>query len=394
MNKKSVSEIDVTGKRVLVRVDFNVPLNDDGEVSDDTRIIASLPTLIYLIEKQAKVIIVSHLGRPKGKFDERYRLDPAARRLAELLKKPVQKVNDCIGDEPKAAISSMQPGDVLLLENVRFYPGEEKNEEKFARGLAELADIYVNDAFGTAHRAHASTEGVAHLLPAVAGFLMQKEINMLGKTIMQPEHPFFIILGGAKISDKIGIIDNLLGKVDNLIIGGGMANTFLRAAGYGLGKSLIEADKVEFAGELAAKIKDQGLKLMLPVDLVVTPAAEPGSERKVVSINEVPEDWMALDIGPETIGVYTKAVSVAKTVIWNGPMGVFEMPPFAQGTFSLARALVESGAITVVGGGDTASAVEKAGIADRITHISTGGGASLEFMEGKVLPGVAALLDD
>ena len=394
MNKKSVSEMDVTGKRVLLRVDFNVPLNDEREVSDDTRIIASLPTLAYLIEKQAKVIIVSHLGRPKGKYDERYRLNPVANRLQELIGRPVQKVNDCVGEEPKAVISKMQPGDVLLLENVRFYPGEEKNDEKFARSLAELADIYVNDAFGTAHRAHASTEGVAHFLPAVAGFLMQKEITMLGKTIMQPEHPFFIILGGAKISDKIGIINNLLEKVDDLIIGGGMANTFLRAAGYEMGKSLIEADKVDFAGELAAKIKDRGLKLMLPVDLVVTPAAEPGSEKKVVSVKEVPEDWMALDIGPETIEVFSRSVRMAKTVIWNGPMGVFEMAPFSQGTFSLARALAESGAVTVVGGGDTASAVEKAGVADRMTHISTGGGASLEFMEGKVLPGVAALLDD
>lgn len=393
MAKKSVRDIAVAGKRVLVRVDFNVPLDRNGEVADDTRLRASLPTVCYLAEQKALVILVSHLGRPKGKVDDRYRLDPVARRLEELLGKPVRKVNDCVGIEPGEAIAGMQPSDVLLLENVRFYPEEEKNEAKFARRLAELADVFVNDAFGTAHRAHASTEGVAHFLPAVAGFLMEKELSVLGKVLTAPERPFAAILGGAKVSDKIGVIDNLLEKVDALLIGGGMANTFLKALGYEMGKSLLEEDKVELAGQLMAKIKDQGVRLLLPEDLVVTPAPDPGAQQKIVFAQEVPVEWMALDIGPQTSKIFGEAVKEAKTVIWNGPVGVFEMASFATGTFALARALAESGATTVVGGGDTASAVEKAGVADKMSHISTGGGASLEFLEGKALPGVAALLD-
>lgn len=393
MKKKSVAEVDVTGKRVLVRVDFNVPLNKDGDVADDTRLKAALPTIRHLLARQAKVILASHLGRPKGKRDERYRLDPVARRLQELLGKPVKKVDDCVGDEPKAAIREMAPGDVLLLENVRFYPEEEKNDEKFARRLAELADLYVNDAFGAAHRAHASTAGVAQFLPAVAGFLLEKEISLLGKALNAPEHPFLAILGGAKVSDKIGVCENLLEKVDALIIGGGMANTFLRAQGHALGKSLVEADKVELAGRLMARAAEKGVELLLPVDLVVALAPDPDAAPKVVSVADVPAEWMALDVGPESIKLFQDTVAKARTVIWNGPLGVFEMAPFAAGTLAMARALAASGAVTIVGGGDTAAAVEKAGVANKMTHISTGGGASLEFLEGKILPGVAVLQD-
>jgi phosphoglycerate kinase len=393
LKKKSVADVDVAGKRVLVRVDFNVPLGPDGEVADDTRLEASLPTIRYLCAQGAKVILVSHLGRPKGKVDERYRLDPVARRLGELLGKAVFKVDDCVGEEPKAAIARLQPGEVLLLENVRFHPEEEKNDEKFARRLAELADLFVNDAFGTAHRAHASTEGVTRFLPSVAGFLMQKEIAMLSEALESPERPFLAILGGAKVADKIGVCENLLEKVDTLIIGGGMANTFLAAKGCAMGKSLFEADKVELARGLMEKAKSKGVELLLPVDLVVALAPDPDARPKVVPACSVPADWMALDVGPESAEAFREAVQKARTVIWNGPMGVFEMPPFSAGTFAVARALAESSAVTIVGGGDTASAVEKAGVAGKMTHISTGGGASLEFLEGKVLPGVAALAD-
>lgn len=393
MKKKSVANVDVTGKRVLVRVDFNVPLDQNGNVADDTRIKAALPTIRYLTGRGAKVILASHLGRPKGKRDERYCLDPVAHRLQELLGKPVKKVDDCVGKEPKAAIAGMEPGDVLLLENVRFYAEEEKNDEKFARRLAELADLYVNDAFGAAHRAHASTAGVAQFLPAVAGFLMEKEIDLLGKALTDPERPFLAILGGAKVSDKIGVCENLLEKVDALIIGGGMANTFLKARGCALGKSLVEADKVELAGRLMAKAGEKGVELLLPVDLVVALAPDPDARPKVVPAADVPAEWMALDIGPESVKIFRETVAKARTVVWNGPLGVFEMVPFAAGTFEIARALAQSGAVTIVGGGDTAAAVEKAGVAEKMTHISTGGGASLEFLEGKVLPGVAALQD-
>lgn len=393
MKKKTIEDIDVAGKKVLVRVDFNVPLDRAGNVTDDTRIKASLPTIYYLIEHRAKVILVSHLGRPKGKVEERYRLDPVARRLQDLLGKTVIKVNDCIGEEPQAAITGMQPGDVLLLENVRFYTGEEKNDEKFARRLAELADIYVNDAFGTAHRAHASTAGVARFLPAVAGFLMQKEISMLSKALHYPDHPFLAILGGAKVSDKIGVVDHLLEKVDALIIGGGMANTFLKAKGYAVGKSLLEEDKVTLAKELIEKAKEMGTDFLLPVDLVVALAPDPAARPKVVPASDVPAEWMALDIGPESVKAFQEVIKKAKTIFWNGPLGVFEMASFAAGTFEIARLLAEAQATTIVGGGDTVSAVEKAGVADKITHVSTGGGASLEFLEGRILPGVAALQD-
>ncbi|MQL52225.1 phosphoglycerate kinase [Desulfofundulus thermobenzoicus] len=392
MNPRTIRDIEVDGKRVLVRVDFNVPLDSQGNVSDDTRIRAALPTIQYLVQHGAKVILASHLGRPRGKVDDRYRLDPVARRLGELLGKPVVKVNDCVGEEPRAAVAAMGPGDVVLLENVRFYPGEEKNDEHFARQLAELADIYVNDAFGTAHRAHASTEGVARFLPAAAGFLMEKEIKVLGRALADPARPFAAILGGAKVSDKIAVIENLLTRVDRLLIGGGMANTFLAAAGYPMGKSLVEGDRLELARDLMARAKERGVELLLPVDLVVAPAAEPDAQPRVVPVDQVPAEWMALDIGPATVESFSRAVGDARTVIWNGPMGVFEMAPFAAGTFGLARALAECLGETIVGGGDTAAAVEKAGVADKMSHISTGGGASLEFLEGKVLPGVAALL--
>ncbi len=393
MTKKTVKDIDVAGRRVLVRVDFNVPLDKSGNVSDDTRIRAALPTINYLTEQKAKVILISHLGRPKGRVDQKYTMDPVAKRLSELMGRAVMKVDDCIGDAPQAAIERMEGGDVVLLENVRFYPEEEKNDEKFARQLANLADIFVNDAFGAAHRAHASTEGVAEFLPAVAGFLMEKELEMLGRLLANPERPFAAIIGGAKVSDKIAVISNLLDKVDILIIGGGMANTFLKAQGYDVGKSLLETDKVDLAKGLMGEAKNKGVKLLLPVDVVVALAAAPDSEQKTVPVDQIPAEWMALDIGPESIGRFAEALKTAKTVVWNGPMGVFEMKPFARGTEATARVLAEIDATTVIGGGDSVSAVKKAGLADKMTHISTGGGASLEFLEGKELPGVAALQD-
>ncbi|MFZ5597157.1 MAG: phosphoglycerate kinase [Bacillota bacterium] len=393
MNKKSVRDIDVSGKRVLVRVDFNVPLDKSGNVADDTRIRAALPTIRYLLEKGARVILVSHLGRPKGTFNERFSLKPVALYLEKLLGKKVPLVEEALGDLPRNAVAGLQNGELLMLENIRFYAEEEKNDEKFARALADLADVFVNDAFGTAHRAHASTEGVARIIPGVAGFLMEKEIEMLGKALSNPARPFVAVIGGAKVSDKIGVIGNLLGKVDTIIIGGGMANTFLKAKGMDMGKSLLEGDRMEQAGELMKKAEENGVEFLLPVDLVVSMAADPGAERKVVPVSEVPPDWMALDIGPESSRLFGDAVKKAKTVVWNGPMGVFEMEPFAGGTFSVARAVAESGAVTIVGGGDSASAVEKAGVAGKITHISTGGGASLEFLEGKELPGITVLQD-
>jgi phosphoglycerate kinase len=391
MNKKSLRDIEVSGKRVLVRVDFNVPLNKSGEVADDTRIRAALPTIRYLVENRARIILVSHLGRPKGTYDERYSLKPVARRLEALVGRKVTIIEESVGELPRQAVQQLHEGDILMLENIRFHAEEEKNDEKFARSLAELAEVFVNDAFGTAHRAHASTEGVARIIPGVAGFLMEKEIEMLGKALSNPERPFSAVIGGAKVSDKIGIIGNLLEKVDTLIIGGGMANTFLKAKGLDLGKSLLEGDKVDLARELMDKSAAAGIKFLLPVDLVVSRAADPEAERKVVPAEGVPPDWMALDIGPASSKIFGEAVREAKTVVWNGPMGVFEMDAFAEGTVQMAKALAESGAVAIVGGGDSAAAVEKAGVADRITHISTGGGASLEFLEGRVLPGVAVL---
>jgi phosphoglycerate kinase len=389
MNKRTIKDIDVRGKRVLVRVDFNVPLAG-GKVSDDTRIVAALPTIRYLLEHNAKVILMSHLGRPKGKVAPEFSIAPAAARLSELLGRPVKQLDDCIGEKVEAAVQAMKPGDVVMLENLRFYAEEEKNDAAFARKLAALGEVYVNDAFGTAHRAHASTESVAHYLPAVAGFLMEKELEFLGKATENPEHPFIAILGGAKISDKIGVINNLLGKVDALLIGGGMANTFLKAEGLAVGESLVEEEVVELAKRLLAEASG---KLFLPVDVVVADRFDAEAEAKTVPVTEVPAGWRILDIGPATVAHFGNRLAPAKTVVWNGPMGVFEFPRFAEGTRAIARILAGLDAVTVIGGGDSAAAVTQAGLADKMTHISTGGGASLEFLEGKTLPGVAALLD-
>ena len=387
--KKTVRDVEVEGKRVLVRVDFNVPLAE-GKVTDDTRIRAALPTINYLLEHGARVILMSHLGRPKGKVVDELRLDPVAERLAELLGKPVRKLDDCVGPEVEAAVAEMRSGDVALLENTRFYSEDESNDPAFARKLASLADIFVNDAFGAAHRAHASTVGVAEHLPSVAGFLMEKEIAFLGQALTAPKHPFVAVLGGAKVSDKIGVIDNLLTKVDALLIGGGMANTFLKAQGYEIGQSLVEDDSLDVARET---LERAGERLALPVDVVVADQFDAEAESKVVPVDQVPEDWRILDIGPETVELFKQKLAGAKTVVWNGPMGVFEFPRFAVGTEAIARILAGSGATTIIGGGDSVAAVEQAGLADKMTHISTGGGASLEFLEGKELPGVAALLE-
>jgi len=371
-------------------VDLNVPQDKAGNITDDTRIRAALPTIQYLRDKGAKVILCSHLGRPKGKVAEEFRLTPVAKRLSELLAVPVAKTNDCVGPEVEKAAAVMKPGDVLLLENLRFHAEEEGNDPNFAKQLAAIADVYVNDAFGTAHRAHASTEGVTHFLPAVAGFLMERELNFLGKATADPTRPFVTILGGAKVSDKIGVIENLLPKVDQLIVGGGMANTFLKAQGHEIGASLVEDDKLELAKDL---LKRGGKKLVLPVDVVVADAFAADAKHNTVAADKVPVGWRILDIGPESVKKFSAVLKKAKTVVWNGPMGVFEFPAFAAGTVAVAKALAETGATTIIGGGDSAAAVEQAGVADKMTHISTGGGASLEFLEGRVLPGVAALQD-
>jgi phosphoglycerate kinase len=388
MDKKTIRDINVKNKRVLVRVDFNVPL-DNGKVTDDTRIVASLPTIKYLVEQGAKVILCSHLGRPKGK-DEKLSLRPVAARLEQLLGKRVTFVSDCIGQPVERVVEGMNAGDVVLLENVRFYPEEEKNDPVFAKKLAAFGDVYVNDAFGSAHRAHASTEGVAHDLPAVAGFLMEKELNYLGAALANPAKPFVAILGGAKVSDKIKVIENLLPKVDTLLIGGGMANTFLAARGVNMGQSLVESDKLDVAKALIAK---GGAKIVLPVDAVIADKFAADAQSKIVAVDQIPGEWRMLDIGPKTIDAFEKILAGAKTVVWNGPLGVFEFPAFAKGTVEIAKRLATSGATTIIGGGDSAAAVEQAGVADKMTHISTGGGASLEFLEGRTLPGVAALQD-
>ncbi len=393
MAKKTIRDIDVAGKRVLVRVDFNIPLDNKGQVAEDNRIITALPTINYLIEQKAKTILISHLGRPKGQADDKYRMDPVARRLSELLGKKVVKIDDCVGDMVRVAIEQMQAGDVILLENVRFHAEEEKNEEKFARQLAELADIFVNDAFGAAHRAHASTEGVAEFLPAVAGFLMEKELDILGRLLTHPEHPFVAVIGGAKVTDKIAVISNLLDQVDTMIIGGGMSNTFLKAQGYDIGKSLSDISKVDLAKSMISEAKSKGVRLLLPVDVVVAPMAAPDAEQKNVLVDRIPPEWMALDIGAATIALFAEALRTANTIVWNGPMGVFEMAPFAKGTEAIADAMAQSKGATIVGGGDSVAAIIKAGVADKITHMSTGGGASLEFLEGRKLPGVEALMN-
>ena len=389
-NKKTVRDIDLKGKRALVRVDFNVPLKD-GAISDDTRIRAALPTLRYMLDQGAACVLCSHLGRPKGQPAPEYSLKPVAARLSELLAMPVAFAEDTIGPAAKAAVEKLKPGELLLLENTRFQSEEKKNDEAFARELASFGDVFVNDAFGTAHRAHASTEGVTHFLPAVAGFLMEKELEYLGDALDEPEHPFIAILGGAKISDKIGVVERLLQKADRLIIGGGMANTFLAAQGYAMGDSLVEEDSIATAKEL---LEASSGKLLLPVDLMVADAFDAKAKTKVVPAEKgVEAGWRALDIGPESLKTFQAALVNAKLVVWNGPMGVFEMEPFAVGTYKLAEAVASCGATTIIGGGDSAAAVRKAGLADKISHVSTGGGASLEFLEGKTLPGVAALAD-
>jgi phosphoglycerate kinase len=390
MNKKTVRDVDVHGKRVLVRVDFNVPL-DAGKVADDTRIQAALPTIRYLLDREATVILCSHLGRPKGQVDDGLKMDPVAERLAQLLDQPVTKLDDCVGPEVESAVRQAGPGDVVLLENTRFHPEEKANDPEFAKKLAGLAELYVDDAFGSAHRAHASTEGVAHYLPAVAGFLMEKELEFLGRVLAEPEHPFVAILGGAKISDKIGVIENLLARVDAILIGGGMANTFLKAEGYDVGESLVEDESLEMARDL---LQQAGDKLVLPVDVTVADRFDAQAFSQVVAAGNVPPGWRILDIGPRTLEIFQGHLEKARTVVWNGPMGVFEFPKFAQGTEAVARILANlPDATTIIGGGDSAAAVKRAGLDEKMTHVSTGGGASLEFLEGKTLPGVAALQD-
>ena len=399
MSKKSIASLsaaDLTGKRVLVRADFNVPVDDAGNITDDTRIRAALPTIKDLTSKGAKVILCSHFGRPKG-VDEKLRLTPVAKRLSELLGQDVVKCNDCIGDEVASQIAAMANGQVALLENVRFYPEEEQNDPEFAKKLAANADLYVNDAFGTAHRAHASTEGVTkYLSPSVAGYLIEKELEYLQNAIEKPQAPLAAIVGGSKVSSKIGVIETLLDKCDKLFLGGGMIFTFYKARGLNVGKSLVEEDKLELARALEAKAKEQGVELLLPTDVVVADSFSPDANSQIVDINHIPDGWMGLDIGPDSLKVFQAALADCKTVIWNGPMGVFEFDKFAAGTEGIAHTLAEiskTGAITIIGGGDSVAAVEKVGLADQMSHISTGGGASLELLEGKILPGIAALDD-
>ncbi len=393
MNKKMIRDVDVKGKRVLMRVDFNVPMNEKGEIVDDKRITAALPSIEYLIENEAKVILMSHFGRPKGQVVESMRMDPIAAHLAKLLDKPVKKLDDCIGEEVQNAVNKMKNGDVILLENVRFHQEEEANDQAFAKQLAALGDVYVNDAFGTSHRAHASTAGVAQYLPAAAGFLMEKELEFLGQAVNNPKRPFLAILGGAKVKDKIAVIESLLNKVDILIIGGGMAYTFLKAKGYEVGNSLLDKERVEFCRGIMQQAEAKNVKLLLPVDVVAAKEFAADAENKIVAADNIPGNWQGLDIGPKTISLFSEAINEAATVVWNGPMGVFEWPAFASGTNNIAEALAKSKAITIIGGGDSAAAVEQAGLAHEITHVSTGGGASLEFLEGKELPGVASLND-
>jgi 3-phosphoglycerate kinase len=393
MNKKTIEDIDVAGKKVIVRVDFNVPLDANGKITDDKRIVGALPTIKYLVDKGAKTILVSHLGRPKDGFEDKYSMKPTAVRLGELLGKEVIMAKDVIGEDAKAKAAALKSGEVLMLENVRFHKEETKNNPEFAKELASMAEIYVNDAFGTAHRAHASTAGLADYLPAVCGYLIKKEIEFMGKALANPDRPFVAILGGAKVSDKIAVIENLIDKVDTLIVGGGMAYTFLKAKGYNIGTSICEDDKVELAKSLLEKAAAKGVNLLIPVDNVIAKEFNNDSEKQVVASDSMLDGWMGMDIGPATIKLFSDAIKSAKTVVWNGPMGVFEFANFATGTKEVAKAVAESGSISIVGGGDSAAAVEQLGFADKITHISTGGGASLEFLEGKVLPGIDVLLN-
>lgn len=392
-NKKSIEDIEFNGKKVLTRCDFNVPQDEEGNITDDSRIRAALPTIEYMLSNQAAVILCSHLGRPKGEFNTKYSLAPVASRLSELLVKEVKLAKDVIGPDADTLTAALQPGEVMLLENVRFHKEEEKNDPEFAKKLASYADIYVNDAFGTAHRAHASTAGVADYLPAVGGYLIDKEISTMGSALQDPRRPFVAILGGAKVSDKIGVINNLLEKVDTLIVGGGMAYTFVRATGGTIGQSLCEEDKLDYAREMLEKAESKGVKFLLPTDTIAAEEFAADAKAVTVETNSIPDNLMGLDIGPETRKKFTDAVKTAGTVVWNGPMGVFEFEQFAEGTRAIARALAESNVISIIGGGDSAAAIKQLGFADKMTHISTGGGASLEFLEGLELPGIACLMD-
>ena len=395
MNKKTIRDIDVHGKRVFLRADLNVPL-DDGKITDDTRIRASLPTLVYLLEHGASVILASHLGRPKGKVNDALRLKPVADRLGQLLGRPLRMTGDALGPGVVTAVDKLRPGDMLLLENLRFHAEEEANDPEFAKSLADMADIYVNDAFGSAHRAHASTEGITHHLPAVAGLLMEREVSALSRLMDKPARPFHTVIGGAKVSGKLEVLESLLSRCQAVLVGGGMANTFLAAKGYAMGKSLVEAEQLENATRIMEEARRKRVRFMLPTDLLVAAQVHPRSQREVVPVGDVPKDWSAVDVGPDTIAAYTAHLDKAKTIFWNGPMGVFEIAPFADATNAMARYVAgraAKGVVTVVGGGDSVAAVEQLGLADQMSHVSTGGGASLEFVEGKTLPGVAALLD-
>ena len=393
MDKKTVKDIDLKGKRVFVRCDFNVPMDENQNITDNTRIVAALPTIKYLLEQNCKIILASHLGRPKGEFKPEFSLKPVAKELSKLLDKEVIMAKDVIGEETIQKALNLKEGEIMLLENVRFHKEETDNDPEFAKKLASMAEVFVNDAFGTAHRAHASTTGIANYLPAVSGFLIEKELKFLGNAVNNPERPFVSILGGAKVSDKIGVIDSLLEKVDTLMIGGGMAYTFFKAQGYEVGNSICEMDKLDLAKSAMEKAKQKGVKLLLPVDTKVGKEYKEDTESKIVKYTEIPADWEGFDIGTETIKLFTEELKSAKTVVWNGPLGLFEFPQFAIGTNAIAKALSELNATTIIGGGDSAAAVKKAGLEDKMTHISTGGGASLEFLEGKKLPGIECLLD-
>ena len=393
LNKKSIRDIDVNGKKVFIRVDYNVPMDENQNITNDKRIVATLPTLNYLLENNAALIIACHLGRPKGERVPEFSVAPVAKKLGEIMGKEVKFASDCVGPETEKMAADLKPGEILVLENLRYHKEEEKNDPKFAEQLAKLADIVVNDAFGVSHRAHASVEGITKFIPAVAGFLMENEIKFVGQAVANPVRPFVAIIGGAKVSDKIGVISNLLEKVDTLIIGGGMANTFVAAQGFNTGKSLVEADKLELARELIEKAKATKVNLLLPTDMVIADKFAADAQTAVVGLDGIKDEWMALDIGPETAKTYAKSLVDAKTVVWNGPMGVFEIDAFAKGTEAVAKAVADSSATSIVGGGDSIAALKKTGLSDKISHISTGGGASLEFLEGKVLPGIAALAD-